>query len=79
MLNLERLTASEAERAAHASGDALAARLYARIADLQRALGQSVAALEAIAYDMGDRHRPRAAREALAQIQDVTQIEGITK
>ena len=53
MLNLERLTASEAERAAHASGDALAARLYARIADLEHVNAQYEAALMAI-VDGGD-------------------------
>jgi hypothetical protein len=79
MTNLENLTATEAEALAYAEGYTGTARLFARIADLQRALGQSVAALEAIAYDMPERHRKGAACEALHQIQDVTQAEGITK
>ena len=78
-LNLETLPACEAESLAYAEGFTGTARLFARIADLQRALGQAVAALDAIAYDMTDRHRPGAAREALAQIQDVTRAEGLTK
>ena len=60
MLNLERLTASEAERAAHASGDALAARLYARIADLEHVNAQYEAALMAIVKQCAN-----AAREVL--------------
>lgn len=78
-INLENLTATEAEALAYSEGYPGTARLFARIADLQRALGQSVAALESIAYDMTDRHRPGAAREALVQIQDVTRAEGLTK
>jgi hypothetical protein len=80
MINLENLTADEAEALAYSEGFTGTARLFARIADLQRALGQSVAALEAIAYDMPNtRHRKGAAVEALHQIQDVTRAEGITK
>lgn len=78
-INLENLTATEAERVAYSEGYPGTARLFARIADLQRALGQSVAALESIAYDMSERHRPGAAREALAQIEPVTRAEGIFK
>jgi hypothetical protein len=79
MINLENLQASEAERLAYSEGYPGTARLFARIADLQRALGQAVAALDAIAYDMTDKHRPGAAREALAQIESVTSAEGITQ
>ena len=42
--NLERLQADEAEALAYSEGFPGAARLYARIDDLQRALGVSVAA-----------------------------------
>ncbi len=79
MINLENLTATEAEALAYSEGFTGTARLFARIDDLQRALGQPVAALEAIAYDMPGRHRKGAAIEALHQIQDVTRAEGITK
>lgn len=78
-LDLMKLPAAEAEALAYAEGCPGTARLFARLDDLQRALGQAVAALDAIAYDMTDRHRPGAAREALAQIQDVTRAEGLTK
>ena len=78
--NLENLQADEAERLAYSEGYPGTARLFARIADLQRALGQSVAALAAIAYDMpNSRHRKGAAIETLAQIAPVTRSEGITK
>jgi len=53
MTYLERLTASEAERVAHANGDALTARLYGQIADLQHVIAQYEAALMAI-VDGGD-------------------------
>jgi hypothetical protein len=75
----ENLPAREAEALAYSEGFHGVAKLYARIDDLQRALGQSVAALESIAYDMTDRHRKGAAIEALHQIQDVTRAEGVTK
>lgn len=78
MINLEKLQAAEAEALAYSEGYPGTARLFARIADLQRALGQAVAALDAIAYDMTDKHRPGAAREVLAQIEPVTSAEGIT-
>ena len=76
-LNLENLKAREAEALAYAEGYPGTARLFARIDDLQRALGQAVAALDAIGYTKGTRC-PGAAREALVQIQDVTRSEGIT-
>ena len=79
MINLENLTATEAEALAYSEGFTGTARQFARISDLQRALGQAVAALDEIAYNMTERHRPGAAREALAQIQDVTRAERLTK
>ena len=72
MINLENLTAPEAERLAYAEGFPGTARLFARIDELQRALGQAVAALEAIAESNSDtmnaRQRRGAAAEALAII-----------
>ena len=72
MINLENLTATEAERLAYSEGFPGTARQFARIADLQRALGQAVAALEAIAESNSDtmnaRQRRGAAAEALAII-----------
>lgn len=53
-----KLTIEEQERAAYMAGDTTTAALLARIDDLQRALGQSVAALEAVA------HSPMTARQA---------------
>ena len=72
MINLENLTATEAERLAYSEGFPGTARQFARIADLQRALGQAVAALEAIAESTSDtmnaKQRRGAAAEALAII-----------
>jgi hypothetical protein len=72
MINLENLTATEAEALAYAEGFTGTARLFARIDNLQRALGQAVAALEAIAESNSDtmnaRQRRGAAAEALAII-----------
>jgi hypothetical protein len=72
MINLENLTATEAEALAYAEGFTGTAKLFARIADLQRALGQAVAALEAIAESNSDtmntKQRRGAAAEALAII-----------
>jgi len=66
MINLENLTATEAERLAHAEGFTGTARLFGRIADLQRALGEAVAALEEIAY--AHQKAPAAAKTALERI-----------
>jgi hypothetical protein len=64
--NLDRLQASEAENLAYSECYPGTAKLYGRIADLQRALGQAVAALEAIAENpMNERQRRGAALEAL--------------
>lgn len=72
MINLENLTATEAEALAYAEGFPGTARLFARIDNLQRALGQAVAALEAIAESTSDtmnaRQRRGAAAEALVII-----------
>lgn len=71
MINLENLTAPEAERLAYAEGFPGTARLFARIDELQRALGQAVAALEAIKDDMYTiKHARGAAAEALGIIDD---------
>jgi hypothetical protein len=68
MINLENLTATEAEALAYAEGFTGTARQFARIADLQRALGQAVAALDEIAYRTPTRGRPAAAKAAIAKI-----------
>lgn len=73
--NLDRLQASEAETLAYSEGFLGTARLYGRIADLQHALGQAVAALEAIAHDLDDKHRPGAALEALDLIDRIAGSE----
>jgi|688.fasta_scaffold1456678_2 hypothetical protein len=52
------LTIEEQERAAYMAGDTDAAALLARLDDMHHALGQSVAALEAVA------HSPMTAKQA---------------
>jgi len=47
-LNLETLPAREAEALAYAEGYTGTARLFARIADLQKALGDALAEIEAL-------------------------------
>ena len=78
MINLENLTATEAEALASSEGFPGTARLFARIADLQRALGQAVAALEAIAESTSDtmnaKQRRGAAAEALATIDEIVNL-----
>lgn len=74
MINLENLTAAEAEALAYSEGFTGTARQFARIADLQRALGQAVAALEEIAYHVTEKHRPGAAKEALATIDEIVNL-----
>ena len=73
MINLEKLTATEAEALAYAEGFLGTAKLFARIDNLQRALGQAVAALESIAESNSDtmnaKQRRGAAAEALAIIE----------
>jgi hypothetical protein len=74
MINLENLTATEAEALAYSEGFPGTARQFARIADLQRALKQAVATLEEIAYHVTEKHRPGAAVEALATIDDIVNL-----
>ena len=75
MINLENLTATEAEALAYAEGFPGTARQFARIADLQRALGQAVAALEAIKEDLATvKHARGAAAEALAIIDGIVDL-----
>jgi hypothetical protein len=69
-----RMTTEEQERAAYMAGDTDAAALLARIDDLQRALGQSVAALEAVAYD-----QLTAKQAAGAAVEGLHQVQGATK
>lgn len=58
-----KLTIEEQERAAYINGDTATAALLARIDDLHHALGQSVAALEAVAYDQLSVAQARGAAE----------------
>jgi hypothetical protein len=78
MINLENLTATEAEALAYSEGFPGTARQFARIADLQRALGQAVAALESIAESTSDtmnaKQRRGAAAEALATIDEIVNL-----
>jgi hypothetical protein len=78
MINLENLTATEAEALAYSEGFPGTARLFARIDNLQRALGQAVAALEAIAESNSDKmnakQRRGAAAEALATIDGIVNL-----
>lgn len=63
------LTIEEQERLAYVTGDTTTAALLARLDDMHRALGQGVAALEAIAYDQLSVAQSRgAAAEGLAMI-----------
>jgi hypothetical protein len=52
MINLENLQAEEAERLAYSEGYPGTARLFGRIADLQRALGDVVAENEQLKTDL---------------------------
>lgn len=52
MINLENLTAEEAEALAYSEGFTGTARLFARIADLQRALGEAVNEIEQLKTDL---------------------------
>jgi len=78
MINLENLTATEAEALAYSEGFPGTARQFARIDNLQRALGQAVAALEAIAESNNDtmnaKQRRGAAAEALATIDGIVNL-----
>lgn len=52
MINLENLPAAEAERLAYSEGFIGTARLFARIDDLQRALGDAVNEIEQLKTDL---------------------------
>lgn len=52
MIDLEKLPAEDAERLAYAEGFPGTARLFARIADLQRALGEATARIESLEEDL---------------------------
>ena len=73
-MNNPNITATEAEARAYMAGDTKTAALYARIDNLQRALGQAVAALEEIKR-MPDKYRTGAATEALYIIEQLTEGE----
>jgi hypothetical protein len=78
MINLENLQAEEAERLAYSEGYPGTARLFARIDDLQRALGQAVAALYLIENDAGTiKHARMITHDAIVKISPVTDAEGI--
>ena len=63
-----RMTIDEQERLAYVSGDTTTAALLARIATLQRYLGEATATLEAIAEGtMTAKQAAGAAREGLRQ------------
>lgn len=59
-LNLENLPACEAEALAYAEGYPGTARLFARIDDLQRALGQALADIETLRDDLAAARYERA-------------------
>jgi hypothetical protein len=52
MINLENLPATEAEALAYSEGYTGTARLFARIADLQKALGDALADIEGLKQDL---------------------------
>lgn len=60
MINLETLTAPEAERLAYAEGYPGTARLFARIADLQKALGEATNEIEQLKTDLYAARHERA-------------------
>jgi hypothetical protein len=63
------MTIEEQERLAYVSGDVASAQLLARLDDMHHALGQGVAALEAVAYDQLSVAQSRgAAAEGLAMV-----------
>ena len=64
-----RMTIEEQERAAYISGDVASAQLLARLDDMHHALGQGVAALEAVAQGpMTARQARGAAEEGLVMV-----------
>lgn len=52
MINLENLQADEAESLAYSEGYPGTARLFARIADLQKALGDALADIEGLQHEI---------------------------
>jgi hypothetical protein len=63
------LTIEEQERLAYVTGDVASARLLARLDDMHHALGQGVAALEAVAHNgMTARQAAGAAAEGLVMV-----------
>jgi hypothetical protein len=63
------LTIEEQERLAYVTGDVASARLLARLDDMHYALGQGVAALEAVAHNgMTARQAAGAAAEGLVMV-----------
>jgi hypothetical protein len=60
MINLENLQAHEAEALAYAEGYPGTARLFARIADLQKALGDALADIEGLQHDLAIMKHERA-------------------
>lgn len=59
-LNLENLPAREAEALAYVEGFTGTARLFARIDELQRALGQALADIEELRQDLSIARHERA-------------------
>jgi hypothetical protein len=59
-IDLEKLTALEAERLAFAEGYPGTARLFARIADLQKALGDATNEIEQLKTDLYAARHERA-------------------
>lgn len=60
MIDMEKLPADEAERLAYAEGFPGTARLFARIDELQRALGQALADIEDLRADLHAANHERA-------------------
>jgi hypothetical protein len=60
MINLENLQAIEAEKLAYSEGFPGTARLFARIADLQKALGDAVNEIEQLKTDLYAARHERA-------------------
>jgi len=60
MINLENLPACEAEALAYSEGYPGTARLFARIDDLQRALGEALADIEGLRQDLAIARYERA-------------------
>lgn len=59
-MNLENLQADEAERLAYSEGYPGTARLFARIVDLQKALGEALADIEGLQHDLSIARYERA-------------------